>query len=155
MSDQKPGGMRGWSRSAIVTVAIVAALGAAAIAALLVNITERKGEAQNTFFRVVELTDATEDPAIWGKNFPLQYDGYLQTVDQQRTRTAAARRCRARDGADARSIVRNKRLDEDRAEADGPATRRHRFRRSAVTLCSRTELTEPCSTPAARNLHTL
>jgi nitrite reductase (cytochrome c-552) len=25
---------------------------------------------------VVELTDDTEDPAVWGKNFPLQYDDY-------------------------------------------------------------------------------
>jgi hypothetical protein len=24
-----------------------------------------------TFYRVVELTDETTDPAIWGKNFPL------------------------------------------------------------------------------------
>src|SRR5215216_4349721 len=30
--------------------------------------------------RVVELTDDTVDPALWGKNFPLQYDGYLRTV---------------------------------------------------------------------------
>ena len=61
-------------------------LATAAIAALLVNIMERKREAQNSFFRVVELTDETVDPAIWGKNFPLQYDAYLRTVDQQRTR---------------------------------------------------------------------
>ena len=67
MSEQKPTGMRGWSRSAVLTVAIVAALGTAAIAALLVNIMEKKGEAQNSFFRVVELTDETIDPAIWGK----------------------------------------------------------------------------------------
>ena len=55
-------------------------------AALLVNIFERKQEARNPFYRVVELTDDTEDPAIWGKNFPLQYDGYRRTVDQVRTR---------------------------------------------------------------------
>jgi len=42
--------------------------------ALLMNIFERKQEARNPFYRVVELTDDTEDPAIWGKNFPLQYD---------------------------------------------------------------------------------
>ena len=45
-----------------------------------------KQEARNPFYRVVELTDDTEDPAIWGKNFPQQYDGYRRTVDQQRTR---------------------------------------------------------------------
>ena len=53
---------------------------------LLVNIFEHKQEARNPFFRVVELTDDTEDPAVWGKNFPLQYDAYRRTVDMQRTR---------------------------------------------------------------------
>ncbi len=38
------------------------------------------------FLRVVEPTDDTEDPAIWGTNFPLQYDDYWKTSDQQRTR---------------------------------------------------------------------
>ena len=94
MSDQEPGGLRGWSRSAVLTVAIVTAVGTAAIAALLVNIMERKGEAQNSFFRVVELTDETVDPAIWGKNFPLQYDAYLRTVISSGRATAAARPCR-------------------------------------------------------------
>ena len=27
-----------------------------------------------------------EQLAVWGKNFPLQYDGYKRTVDQVRTR---------------------------------------------------------------------
>jgi nitrite reductase (cytochrome c-552) len=36
---------------------------------LLLNIFQRKQEARNPFFRVVELTDDTVDPAIWGKNF--------------------------------------------------------------------------------------
>ena len=53
---------------------------------LLMNIFERKQEARNPFYRVVELTDDTEDPAVWGKNFPLQYDDYKRTVDQVRTR---------------------------------------------------------------------
>jgi nitrite reductase (cytochrome c-552) len=63
----------------------VAALAVAATVfglALLVNIFQRKQEARNPFFRVVELTDDTVDPAIWGKNFPLQYDDYLKTIDQ-------------------------------------------------------------------------
>ena len=54
--------------------------------ALLMNIFERKQEARNPFYRVVELTDDTEEPAAWGKNFPLQYDDYKRTVDQVRTR---------------------------------------------------------------------
>src|ERR1041384_3039845 len=54
--------------------------------AMLVNIFQRKQEARNPFFRVGELTDDTIDPSIWGKNFPLQYDDYLKTTDQVRTR---------------------------------------------------------------------
>ena len=67
------------------------ALGAALLVgigatALLINIFERKQEARTPFYRVVELTDEIDDPAIWGKNFPMQYDGYKKTVDQSRTR---------------------------------------------------------------------
>ena len=86
MTDREPATLRPWSRRAVIIVAGVAALAAAALTALLVNIMERKGEAEHPFFRVVELTDETTDPAVWGKNFPLQYDAYLRTVDQQRTR---------------------------------------------------------------------
>ena len=64
----------------------LAALAAVAVAALLVNIFERKQEARNPFFRVVELNDTIDDPAVWGKNFPMQYDVYLRTVDMQRTK---------------------------------------------------------------------
>src|SRR5579884_517687 len=64
-------------------VAAIVAIGAIA---LLVNILERKNEARNPFYRVVELNDTVTDPAVWGKNFPMQYDGYLRTVDVTRTR---------------------------------------------------------------------
>jgi nitrite reductase (cytochrome c-552) len=106
--------MAEWSRSAIATVAVVAAVGTAAATALLVNIMERRQEAKNPFFRVVELTDETEDPAVWGKNFPLQYDGYLRTVDQVRTRYGGSEALpRTPTDADPRSIVAQSRLDED------------------------------------------
>src|SRR4026208_569030 len=65
---------------ALVIIATVLGL------ALLINIFQRKQEARNPFFRVVELNDDTVDPSIWGKNFPLQYDDYLKTTDQVRTR---------------------------------------------------------------------
>ena len=115
MRDQEPGGLRRWSRSAVLTVAIVTAVATAAIAALLVNIIERKQEAQQTFFRVVELTDETIDPAVWGKNFPLQYDAYLRTVDQQRTRYGGSEAMpQTPTEADPRSTVSESRLEEDR-----------------------------------------
>lgn len=97
-----------------VAVALVAALAAAGGAALLINIMERQQEARNPFYRVVEITDETEDPAMWGKNFPLQYDDYLLTVDQVRTRFGGSEAVpRTPDDVDPRSIVAQSKLDED------------------------------------------
>jgi nitrite reductase (cytochrome c-552) len=73
-------------RKLMIAVFVLAVVATIAVAALLINIFEHKQEAKNPFFRVVELNDTIEDPATWGKNFPLQYDLYLRTVDQKRTR---------------------------------------------------------------------
>ena len=92
----------------------VAALITTGITALLVNIFERKQEARNPFYRVVELTDETEDPAVWGKNFPLQYDDYRRTVDQVRTRFGGSEaEPRTPTKADPRSIVSQSKIEED------------------------------------------
>jgi nitrite reductase (cytochrome c-552) len=63
-----------------------AAVMTVALTALLVNIFERKSEERSPFYRVVEITDEIDDPAIWGKNFPHQYDSYLKTADMKRTK---------------------------------------------------------------------
>ncbi len=98
----------------ILITVLVAALVAAGGVALLVNILERKQEAKNPFYRVVELTDETEDPALWGKNFPMQYDGYLRTVDQVRTRFGGSEALpRTPTDVDPRSVVAQSRLEED------------------------------------------
>ncbi len=95
-------------------VAAAAALAGFAVTALLVNIFERKQEARNPFFRVVELTDETEDPAVWGRNFPMQYDAYKRTVDMKRTRFGGSEAIpRTPTDADPRSIVAQSRLEED------------------------------------------
>ncbi len=69
-----------------VVVAIVAAVLTVAAMALYSNIATRKAEATQTVFKVTELTEATVDPAEWGKNYPRQYDSYKRTVDVERTR---------------------------------------------------------------------
>lgn len=103
-----------WNRGAVVAIAAAAAVATAAVTALLVNIMERQQEAKNPFFRVVELDETTDDPAIWGKNFPLQYDAYLRTVDQQRTRYGGSEALpHAPTEADPRSVVAQSRLEED------------------------------------------
>jgi nitrite reductase (cytochrome c-552) len=108
-----PGARPTWQRTAVLA-ALAAAIAAAVTAALLVNIFERKQEARNPFFRVVELGDDTVDPAIWGKNFPYQYDGYRKTVDQQRTRYGGSEAVpRTPSAADPRTVVAQSRLEED------------------------------------------
>jgi nitrite reductase (cytochrome c-552) len=99
----------------VLTVVAVAAFAAAILGlALLTNIMERKQEARNPFFRVVELNDETYDPAVWGKNFPMQYDSYLRTVDQERTRFGGSEAIhRTPTKADPRSVVSQSRLEED------------------------------------------
>ena len=98
----------------VVLVAFAAFLSALAGVWLLTNIIERKNEARNPFFRVVELTDETTDPEIWGKNFPLQYDGYKKTVDQVRTRYGGSEAIPVVPShVDPRSVLAQSRLKED------------------------------------------
>jgi nitrite reductase (cytochrome c-552) len=56
-----------------------------ALTALLMNINQRKEEAKQTVFPVVEIPAGEVDPAVWGRNFPRQYDGYLRTADNERS----------------------------------------------------------------------
>ena len=101
-------------RRRLLLIALIAVVAAFAGFALLVNIFERKQEARNPFFRVVELTDTTEDPAIWGKNFPLQYDGYKRTSDQVRTRYGGSEALpRTPTQADPRGVVSQSKIEED------------------------------------------
>lgn len=108
-ADRKPAGVK-----FIIGVALAAALLAVVAVALLVNIMERKQEARNPFYRVVELTEDTEDPALWGKNFPLQYDAYRRTVDQVRTRFGGSEALpKTPSQSDPRSLVAQSKLEED------------------------------------------
>jgi nitrite reductase (cytochrome c-552) len=94
--------------------ALVGALVAVACAALLVRVFEHKQEAKSPFFRVVELDESVGDPAVWGKNFPLQYDAYIRTVDQVRTRHGGSDALpRTPTAADPRSLVARSKLEED------------------------------------------
>ncbi len=100
--------------SRLILIVAITALATAAVTALLVNIFERKQEARTTFFRVVDINDDTEDPAVWGKNFPLQYDSYRRTVDQTRTRYGGSEAIRHLPSqVDPRSVVAQNKLADD------------------------------------------
>jgi nitrite reductase (cytochrome c-552) len=68
-------------------LALLAAAGASFLMLMLYqNIVVRKAEATKDVFRVVEVSDQTVDPAVWGRNYPRQYDSYRRTVDTERTK---------------------------------------------------------------------
>jgi nitrite reductase (cytochrome c-552) len=111
-SDQRDRTRR--NRGLFYIIVIAAVLATIVGLGLLTNIFRRKQESLNAFYRVVELNDETEDPAVWGKNFPLQYDDYRKTVDQVRTRFGGSEaEPRTPTQADPRSFVAQSRIEED------------------------------------------
>jgi nitrite reductase (cytochrome c-552) len=101
---------RSWIFLAILATALVTAV----VTTVLVSVFERKQEARHAYFRVVELTDDTEDPELWGKNFPQQHDSWKRTVDQVRTRYGGSEALpRSPTNADPRAVVAQSKLEED------------------------------------------
>lgn len=74
------------SLRSIFVVTVLAALATGFALYILTDVFEKKQEAKLPFFRVVNLTDDTADPKVWGQNFPHQYDSFVRTVDHERTR---------------------------------------------------------------------
>lgn len=73
-------------RRRLLLTALVAGVLSFGLVMLLIDILEKKQQARHPFFQVVDLDDSISDPAVWGRNFPQQYDDYLRTVDMERTR---------------------------------------------------------------------
>lgn len=111
MADGNGGGVK--PRTLIIAV-VLAAVGAVGLAALLTNIFQRQQEARNPFYRVVDLNDTIVDAAVWGENFPLQYDDYIRTVDMVRTRYGGSEAVpRDPTEGDPRTVTSQSRLEED------------------------------------------
>ncbi len=74
-----PSRRRGW---VLYLATILVTAGATyVVVALLMNISERKEEAKQHYFKIVDLNEDVIDPAEWGKNFPRQYDSYKRTAE--------------------------------------------------------------------------
>ncbi len=69
-----------------VLLLLVVIAATAGVTALLLNISDRKAEARTPFVRLVEVTEDTTDPEVWGTNWPKQYDTYKLTALSTRTR---------------------------------------------------------------------
>lgn len=55
----------------------------AGIAALLLNINQRQTEAAQSPVRIVEIGEDEVDPAVWGQNFPIQYEMMMNTAQSE------------------------------------------------------------------------
>jgi len=73
-----------WKKGLVLIVVFAAA--AFLVASLLVNIYERKSEARAPYVLLRQVTEDTTDPAVWGVNWPRQYDSYQRTAISTRTR---------------------------------------------------------------------
>jgi len=74
------------SRWTYISLSAAVAAATFLITLLLMNVRERKQEAQQTHLELARLTEDTVDPAEWGKNFPREYDGFKRTTGTQRTK---------------------------------------------------------------------
>ncbi len=60
------------------------------------------------------ITDQIDDPAVWGQTYPLEYETYLKTVDQVRTKYGGSEALpRTPDQADPRAVVSQEKIEED------------------------------------------
>lgn len=93
---------------------VAVALVAAGLTALLVNISERKREGAAPLVRVVLVTDETEDPAVWGKNFPVEFDLYKKTTEMVPTRYGGSQPTpHTPTAADPRPVVSQSKIEQD------------------------------------------
>lgn len=113
MTPTAPRRNNGW---VLVTIVVVTAILTCAVTALVINITQRKNENRPpSFAKVVEIRDDTVDPAVWGRNFPTQYDMYRKTAEFTVTTHNAGLVPRANDApeADPRVETTASKLEED------------------------------------------
>ncbi len=80
MSEQtsKPTKNRLWLYIGLFVVAAVATV---VVVAMLMNIQGKKNEAAQYPLKVVEIAADELDPAVWGLNFPVQYDSFKKTAE--------------------------------------------------------------------------
>lgn len=98
-------------RRPLLVLAFVAVFSVTAtilVLALYNSVSERKAEARQTSFKLVELDEKTIDPAQWGKNFPRQYDAFQRTVDNYGTKYGGA----GSEGAPLNKLTADPRLTE-------------------------------------------
>lgn len=118
MSTQEPGSRAAAPRSRatglLIAGIVVTALVTFGITALLMNILQRQQEALEPYQQVVEIDDSTHDPAVWGKNFPQQYEDYTKTTVMEGTKYSGSHPVEQEPSEfDPRTVVAVSRTEED------------------------------------------
>jgi nitrite reductase (cytochrome c-552) len=101
---------RRWILAAVIAVTAVATC---AVTALLINVFERKDEGRTVFATVTEVGEFEVDPAVWGENFPVQYEAYLRTAQFTPTAHNKALVPREPTAEDPRTETTGSKLEED------------------------------------------
>src|SRR4029079_5996595 len=71
---------------AFALLVVLVAGATAGVTALLFNIRDRKVEARSPYVVLKPVTEDDTDPAVWGINWPKQYDSYKRTALTTSTR---------------------------------------------------------------------
>jgi nitrite reductase (cytochrome c-552) len=82
----RPPARRQAGKVLLVVLFLLAASAAAGATAMLMNIAERKHEAERPYTLLQPVGEDDTDPAKWGVNWPRQYDAYQRTAISTRTR---------------------------------------------------------------------
>ncbi len=91
---------------AVLAVCTVAAI---AITWLLTTIFTHKQEYKSPFTEVVTIDETVVDPAVWGRNFPLQYESYKLTAEMPESEKAY----RTPTEADPRTFTAKSKIEAD------------------------------------------
>ncbi len=79
---------------------------------LVASIAEHKAEKAASPAQIVALDETVTDPAVWGQNFPIQYEGYLATAEDVPSLHAGVMVEHDVEG-DPRTEVKSSKLEED------------------------------------------
>lgn len=75
-----------FSRPVVIsTLVSLTALATFVVAYVLISVFKHKTESEKTYLRLVDVKQATTDPAHWGVNWPSEYDQYLRTSEASKT----------------------------------------------------------------------
>ncbi len=113
MSDTAKPAKKSFRKPALLMLALLAGFGVAfIIVALLMNISDKKQEQAASPAQIVALDDTVVDPAVWGQNFPVQYEAYMRTSEFTPDNHGGVMEPHDVEG-DPRTEVKSSKLEED------------------------------------------